>query len=135
MYKSVQPQKCVYIDSFVKIIQKARYFSSACGSCSARAEKSSKRRALRRSRGDTEQKRVRRLTAFPPSPHLTKKNGADAEARVCVRWYSQFSVDFGGGWIIFCTIYKRCRPLFGYLIGQMYYVFHAANYEEFGGLI
>lgn len=54
---------------------------------------------------------------FPP--HLTKENGADAEARECVRWYRQFSVDFGGGWIIFCTIYQRFRPLFGYLIGQI----------------
>jgi len=55
--------------SLVRIIQKARYFSLGCVSCCARAEKISKRRALRRSRGDTEQKRVRRLRAFPPSPH------------------------------------------------------------------
>jgi len=60
--------------SLVRIIQKARYFSLGCVSCSARAE-ISRRRALRRSRGDTEQKRVRRLRAFPPltSPKRTEQ--------------------------------------------------------------
>lgn len=128
-HKSVQPQKGVEMNSLLRWYQS----NSTVFLLARRGARNGAHFAGREERHWTKA-RTEAHSVSPSSPHLTKwteqmlrqeESALDGIANSL--WTSV------GGWIIFCTIFQRFRPLFGHLLGLIYCGVQDANYGEFGG--